>query len=112
MLLMATCCLTATGRAQPLKQLGKQKPIGHPVPEHRKSGVGQRLARPVCLQTATSGEASSKQSLSDEDPLFSDLGFVILHNREGVTGVTNKLIRRIRDEEGIEGATAFFDVSF
>ena len=39
--------------------------------------------------------------MSDEDQRFYDLGFVTLHNREGVTGVTNELINRIRDEEGI-----------
>jgi hypothetical protein len=30
-----------------------------------------------------------------------EMGFVTLPNREGITGITNDLVNRIRDEEGI-----------
>ena len=74
-----------------------KKTLGQVISEWSRSA----LQNPSALQNATSGKAGSKQSLSDEDQRFYDLGFVTLPNREGVTGVTSELIKRIRDEEGI-----------
>ena len=74
-----------------------KKTLGQVISEWGRSA----LQNPSALQNATSGKAGSKQSMSDEDQRFYDIGFVTLPNREGVTGVTNELIKRIRDEEGI-----------
>ena len=74
-----------------------KKTLGQVISEWSRSA----LQNPSALQNATSGKAGLKLSLSDEDQRFYDLGFVTLPNREGVTGVTNELIKRIRDEEGI-----------
>lgn len=57
------------------------------------------LQSPAVDQKATKSKA--KRALSDEDQRFYDLGFVTLPNREGVTGVTNELVNRIREQEGI-----------
>jgi hypothetical protein len=48
----------------------------------------------------STGKKSSSMSQSEIDKQFYDLGFRTLPNREGVV-VTNELINRIRDEEGI-----------
>ena len=74
-----------------------KKTLGQVISEWSRSA----LQNPSALQNATSGKAGLKLSLSDEDQRFYDIGFVTLPNREGVTGVTNELIKRIRDEEGI-----------
>ena len=74
-----------------------KKTLGQVISEWSRSA----LQNPSALQNATSGKAGLKQSLSDEDQRLYDLGFVTLPNREGVTGVTSELIKRIRDEEGI-----------
>ncbi len=47
------------------------------------------------------GKIKSRQAFSDKDQRFYDLGFRTFPNREGVTGVTNELVNRIREEEGI-----------
>lgn len=46
-------------------------------------------------------KAKLKQILSDEDQRFFHLGFRTLPHREGVTGATNELVNRTREEEGI-----------
>ena len=74
-----------------------KKTLGQVISEWGRSA----LQNPPTLQNATSGNARSKRALSDEDQRFYDLGFVTLPSREGITGVTNELIKRIRDEEGI-----------
>lgn len=74
-----------------------------------KKTLGQVISEwgRIALQNAaapkgkTSAKAKSRPVLSDEDQRFYDLGFRTLPNREGVTGVTNELINRIREEEGI-----------
>ena len=59
------------------------------------------LQNPATTQKAASVKAKSKQALSAEDQRFYNLGFRTLPNREGVTGVTNELVNRIREQEGI-----------
>ena len=59
------------------------------------------LQNPAVTQKATRGKSKSKQVLSDEDQRFYDIGFRTLPNREGVTGVTNELVNRIREQDGI-----------
>lgn len=59
------------------------------------------LQNPTVLQKAASRKTKSKPALSAEDQRFYDLGFRTLPNREGVTGVTNELINRIREQDGI-----------
>ena len=74
-----------------------KKTLGQVISEWGRAA----LQNPAVLQKATSAKAKSKQVLSDEDQRFYDLGFRTLPNREGVTGVTNELVNRIREEEGI-----------
>lgn len=74
-----------------------KKTLGQVISEWSRSA----LQNPTVSQKATGGKAKSKQALSAEDQQFYDLGFRTLPNREGVTGVTNEMIDRIRDEEGI-----------
>ena len=57
--------------------------------------------KPATTQKAASVKAKSKQALSAEDQRFYNLGFRTLPNREGVTGVTNELVNRIPEQEGI-----------
>ena len=57
------------------------------------------LQNPAVSQKAT--KAKSNQALSDEDQRIYDLGFRTLPNREGVSGVTNELVNRIREVDGI-----------
>lgn len=59
------------------------------------------LQNPASSEKATHVKAKSKPVLSDEDQRFYELGFRTFPNREGVTGVTNELVNRIREEEGI-----------
>jgi hypothetical protein len=59
------------------------------------------LQNPAVTQKAVSGKAKSKQARSAEDQRFYNLGFVTLPHREGVTGVTNDLVNRLREQEGI-----------
>lgn len=74
-----------------------KKTLGQVISEWSRSA----LQNPAVTQKTTNGKAKSKQALNAEDQRFYDLGFRTLPNREGVTGVTNELINRIRDEEGI-----------
>jgi hypothetical protein len=74
-----------------------KKTLGQVISEWSRSAL-QNAAAPNNQPT---GKSKRKQILSDEDQRFYDLGFVTLPNREGVTGVTNELVNRIRDEEGI-----------
>ena len=74
-----------------------KKTLGQVISEWGRAA----LQNPAVSQKATSAKAKSKQVLSDEDQRFYDLGFRTLPNREGVTGVTNELVNRIREEEGI-----------
>ena len=74
-----------------------KKTVGQVISEWGRSA----LQNPADPQKAVSGKAKSKPTLSEEDQKFYDLGFRTLPNREGVTGVTNELINRIREEEGI-----------
>ena len=74
-----------------------KKTLGQVISEWGRSALQNPTVNP---KTATS-KAKSKQVMSDEDQRFYDLGFVTLPNREHVTGVTNELINRIREDEGI-----------
>ena len=74
-----------------------KKTLGQVISEWSRSA----LQNPAVLQKSKASKSKSKPSLSDEDQRFYDLGFRTLPNREGVTGVTNELVNRIRDEEGI-----------
>lgn len=74
-----------------------KKTLGQVISEWSRSA----LQNPAILQKTIKTKAKPKQALSAEDQRFYDLGFRTLPNREGVTGVTNELINRIREEEGI-----------
>ena len=74
-----------------------KKTLGQVISEWGRAA----LQNPAVLQKSTSAKAKSKQVLSDEDQRFYDLGFRTLPNREGVTGVTNELVNRIREQDGI-----------
>ena len=74
-----------------------KKTLGQVISEWGRSA----LQNSAVQQKTVGGKAKSKQVLSDEDQRFYDLGFVTLPNREHVTCVTNELINRIREEEGI-----------
>ena len=72
-----------------------KKTLGQVISEWGRAA----LQNPAGTQKATKGKR--QPILSDENQRFRDLGFVTLPNREGVTGVTNELVNRIREEEGI-----------
>ena len=74
-----------------------KKTLGQVISEWSRSALQNAAA----ANNSPSSTSRASQVLSDEDQRFYDLGFVTLPNREGVTGVTNELINRIRDEEGI-----------
>jgi hypothetical protein len=74
-----------------------KKTLGQVISEWGRSALQNSDA----LQKASSGKAKPQQALSAEDQRFYDLGFRVLPNRQGVTGVTNALVNRIREEEGI-----------
>lgn len=74
-----------------------KKTLGQVISEWGRAA----LQNPASAQKATKRKAKSKPALSAEDQRFYDLGFRILPNREGVTGVTNELVNRIREKEGI-----------
>ena len=74
-----------------------KKTLGQVISEWGRTA----LQNPAVSQKAISAEAKSKQVLSDEDRRFYDLGFRTLPNRDGVTGVTNELVNRIRELDGI-----------
>lgn len=74
-----------------------KKTLGQVISEWGRSA----LQNPDALQKASGGKAKPKQDLSAEDQRFYDLGFRVLPNRQGVPGVTNALVNRIREEEGI-----------
>jgi hypothetical protein len=74
-----------------------KKTLGQVISEWSRSA----LQNPAVLQKTKATKAKPKQTLSAEDQQFYDLGFRTLPNREGVTGVTNELVNRIREEEGI-----------
>ena len=59
------------------------------------------LQNPAVCQKVTKAKAKPKKALSDEDQRFYELGFRTLPNRESLTGVTNEMVNRIREEEGI-----------
>ena len=72
-----------------------KKTLGQVISEWARSA----LQNPSVIPKTVKGKA--KPALSDEDQRFYDLGFRTLPNRQGVTGVTNELVNRIREEEGI-----------
>ncbi len=72
-----------------------KKTLGQVISEWGRAA----LQNPAVIQKAVKDKA--KPSLSDEDQRFYDLGFRTLPNREGVGGVTNELVNRIREKEGI-----------
>lgn len=74
-----------------------KKTLGQVISEWGRAA----LQNPASPQKAAKSKAKSKQPQSAEDQRFYDLGFVTLPNREGVTGVTNEMVNRIREEEGI-----------
>lgn len=74
-----------------------KKTLGQVISEWGRSA----LQNPTVLQKTKATKAKAKQALSAEDQRFYDLGFRTLPHREGVTGVTNELVNRIREEEGI-----------
>ena len=80
-----------------------KKTLGQVISEWGRSA----LQNPAILQNAAASQmpvgskTKQKSVLSVEDQRFYDLGFRTLPNREGVTGVTNELVNRIREEEGI-----------
>jgi hypothetical protein len=57
------------------------------------------LQNPAVMPKAT--KAKSKQTLSDEDQRFYDLGFRTFPSRAGAEPVTNEHVNRIREELGI-----------
>ena len=65
----------------------------------------QRAANRDVLQKAASGKAKSKSKskpvLSEEDQRFYDLGFRTLPGRAGAEPVTNEMVNRIREKDGI-----------
>jgi hypothetical protein len=72
-----------------------KKTLGQVISEWGRAA----LQNPAVTQKTAKGKA--KPALSADDQRFYDLGFRTLPNREGVTGVTNELVNRIREEEGI-----------
>jgi hypothetical protein len=72
-----------------------KKTLGQVISEWSRSAL-QASSKP----TKSMRKKSSSISQSEIDKQFYDLGFRTLPNREGVV-VTNELINRIRDEEGI-----------
>ena len=74
-----------------------KKTVGQVISEWGRSA----LQNPAPLQKPASTVEGEKPPLSDEDQRFYDLGFRTLPNREGVGPITNEMINRIRDEEGI-----------
>ena len=74
-----------------------KKTTGQVITEWGRSA----LRNPAVLKKAGSGKAKAKPTLNAEDQQFYDLGFRTLPNREGATSVTNELINRIRQDEGI-----------
>jgi hypothetical protein len=59
------------------------------------------LLSPVFAQQANDAKTIVTPTLSAEDQRFYELGFKTLPHREGVGTVTNDMVNRIRDEEGI-----------
>jgi hypothetical protein len=51
--------------------------------------------------SSTPRKTKDKPFESATERKLREMGFVTLPNREGVTGVTNELVNRIREEEGI-----------
>ncbi len=74
-----------------------KKTLGQVISEWGRAA----LQNPGTLQKVASRKTKSKPALSAEDQRFYDLGFRTLPNREGVTGVTNELVNRIREQDGI-----------
>lgn len=74
-----------------------KKTVGQVISEWSRSAL-QNLD---VLQITPNGKENLKLVLSDEDQRFYDFGFRTLPNREGVTGVTNELVNRIREKDGI-----------
>ena len=74
-----------------------KKTLGQVISEWGRAA----MQNPAVTQKATKGKAKAKPALSDGDQRFYDLGFVTLPNRKGVTGVTNELVNRIREQDGI-----------
>ena len=68
-----------------------------------KKTVGQVISEWArsALQKPASTVEGEKPPLSDEDQRFYDLGFRTFPSRAGAEPVTNEMINRIRDEEGI-----------
>lgn len=58
------------------------------------------LQNPQILQ-APKNKAKKKMTESEIDRKFREMGFVTFANREGIGQVTNEMINRIREEEGI-----------
>ncbi len=63
------------------------------------SGWGRQVLSSPAMPAA--GASINNENDSEIDRKFRALGLVTLPNREGVTGVTNELVNRIREAEGI-----------
>lgn len=74
-----------------------KKTTGQVISEWGRSA----LQNPAVLKQTGSAQANAKPALNDEDQQFYDLGFRTLPNREGITGVSNELINRLREDDGI-----------
>jgi hypothetical protein len=73
-----------------------KKTLGQVISEWgRKALQNQTSSKEV----APKDKAKKKESATERK--LREMGFVTLPNREGVTGVTNELVNRIREEEGI-----------
>jgi hypothetical protein len=74
-----------------------KKTLGQVISEWGRSA----LLSPVFAQQANDAKTIVTPTLSAEDQRFYELGFKTLPHREGVGAVTNDMVNRIRDEEGI-----------
>ncbi len=72
-----------------------KKTLGQVISEWGRAA----LQSPAAGKKAT--KANSKQTLSDEDQRFYDLGFRTFPSRAGAEPVTNEHVNRIREELGI-----------
>jgi hypothetical protein len=74
-----------------------KKTLGQVISEWSRAA----LQNPVTAAKPSSKKSKSKPVLSAEDQKFYDLGFRTFPSRAGAEPVTNEMVNRIREEEGI-----------
>lgn len=74
-----------------------KKTLGQVISEWSRSALQNAAAS----NNSPSSTSRASQVLSDEDQRFYDLGFRTFPSRAGAEPVTNEMINRIRDKDGI-----------